>query len=72
MSIIVEWNNHKGISIQVKEEDMEVFKELVNRACNCWDKAPATIKTFADHITNKNTSLQDYHNISTSKPRPDQ
>lgn len=32
-------------------KDIELFKQLVNRAMNCWDTAPAELKEFADRVT---------------------
>lgn len=61
-----------GINIiTVSDNDMPVFKQMVNRAMNCWDKAPPELKSFADRLTS-GKELQDYHNISAPKPRPDQ
>lgn len=57
--------------IMIDNENVQMFKEMVNRALNCWDKAPAELKSFADRL-NKGHELQDYHNISQPKPRPDQ
>lgn len=34
------------------ETDIELFKELVRRATNCWDTAPPQVKEFADLVTN--------------------
>lgn len=33
------------------DEDIQLFKQLVNRAMNCWDRAPAKIKEFGDLVT---------------------
>lgn len=43
-----------------EKEDIEKFKELVQRATNLWPDAPPTVKEFADVITSGN-SLQDYY-----------
>lgn len=60
-----------SVLVTIPTKQLESFKELVNRGANCWDKAPAGIKEFADILMNGH-SLQDYHNISDPKPRPDQ
>jgi hypothetical protein len=31
--------------------DIEFFKQLVQRATNCWDNAPVSILEFADVVT---------------------
>lgn len=33
------------------EKDWKLFQQLVNRAMNCWDRAPATVKEFGDMVT---------------------
>lgn len=58
-------------AVFIQDEDLAHFKEMVNRACNCWDKAPPVIKEFADKITTGQV-LQDYYNITQPRPRPDQ
>lgn len=61
-----------GINIiTVSDSDMYDFKQLINRGMNCWDKAPPKLKSFADRLM-LGKELQDYHNISMPKPRPDQ
>lgn len=63
---------HGGsIIVIVSPSELEMFKELINRGMNCWDKAPPELKSFADRLM-VGKELQDYHNISVPKPRPDQ
>lgn len=45
--------------IFIPKEHAEAFKQLVNRAMNCWDRAPAELKEFADMVT-EGKILQDY------------
>jgi hypothetical protein len=49
-----------GFSIIVEQEDVKDFKEMVNRAFNCWDTASPELKVFADKITHGKI-LQNYH-----------
>lgn len=35
----------------VGSADIAFFKELVQRAVNCWDKAPVSVLEFADLVT---------------------
>jgi hypothetical protein len=46
--------------------DMVGFKELVQRGANLWPDAPASIKSFADIVTNGQV-MQDYNNLPLSK-----
>lgn len=46
--------------------DMVGFKELVQRGSNLWPDAPASIKSFADMITN-GREMQPYANQPLSK-----
>lgn len=41
-------------------DSIEQFKQLVNRAMNTWDRAPAELKEFADMVT-VGKILQPYH-----------
>jgi hypothetical protein len=49
----------QSISITIEGDDIEKFKELVQRGSNLWPDAPASIKEFADQVTT-GTVLQDY------------
>lgn len=46
-------------TIDIHADSMEAFKEMVQRATQCWPDAPAEIKHFADEITN-GAPMQDY------------
>lgn len=54
--------------IAVQAESESAFKQLVNRACNCWPDAPAEIKEFADNVI-EGRVLQDYRAQEHTKPR---
>jgi hypothetical protein len=71
MSSIFVSNQETGTVLIIHPEELEVFKEMVNRAMNTWDKAPPELKSFADRLL-VGHELQDYHNISSPVPRPDQ
>lgn len=45
-------------------EDIQLFKDLVNRAMNCWDRAPAKLKTFGDIVT-EGKVLQKYEDLGS-------
>ena len=47
------------IQILIDKNSLIAFKQLVNRAMNTWDRAPAELKVFADMIT-EGKVLQDY------------
>lgn len=47
------------VSVEVPPEDTAAFTELIQRGANLWPDAPATIKEFADKVTNGKV-LQDY------------
>lgn len=46
--------------ITLDGSDMAAFKELVQRATNCWDNAPPEIKHFADMVIH-GKPLQNYY-----------
>lgn len=48
-----------GYSIVIEEESIPGFKEMVNRAFNCWADAPPELKSFADKVTHGRV-LQNY------------
>lgn len=55
-----------GFTIVIDQhEDMQAFKQLVQRGANLWPDAPAAIKEFADLITNGQI-LQEYSKQDTS------
>ena len=55
------YNPPVELTVRITEkEDIEKFKELVQRATNLWPDAPPAIKEFADVVTSGN-SLQDYY-----------
>lgn len=45
--------------------DMVSFRELVQRGANLWPDAPASIKSFADFITN-GKEMQPYASLTSS------
>lgn len=47
------------MQIDLSGEHIEMFKQLINRAMNTWDRAPAELKAFADMVT-EGEVLQDY------------
>lgn len=71
MSIRLNMTPGNSTQICIDTKELEMFKELINRGMNCWDKAPAELKSFADRLI-VGHEQQDYHNISLPKPRPDQ
>lgn len=48
------------MQVDISGEQIEQFKQLVNRAMNTWDRAPAELKEFADMVT-VGKILQPYH-----------
>jgi hypothetical protein len=55
------WHSHvtNDTHITIAGDDVSNFKDLVQRGANLWPDAPASIKEFADKVTN-GTVLQDY------------
>lgn len=39
------------IRIEITEESIDQFKQLVDRALNCWNSAPADLKSLGDLLT---------------------
>ena len=39
------------LRIEVTEESLPIFEQLINRALNCWDSAPQEIKELGDMLT---------------------
>jgi hypothetical protein len=37
--------------LSITQESIPQFKELVNRALNCWDRAPKDLKDLGDMLT---------------------
>ena len=56
----------KALEIKIEEESLGSFKKLIQRGANLWPDAPASIKEFADVITNGRI-LQDYKSQDSSK-----
>ena len=50
IAVIAETGNSRFIEF-FTEEDWQLFQQLVNRALNCWDRAPAKVKEFGDMVT---------------------
>ena len=46
------------------EEDWKKFQILVNRAMNCWDRAPADVKIFGDMVT-EGKVMQKYEDLGS-------
>lgn len=55
-----------AVHVHIYDENIEMFKELVQRATNLWPDAPAEIKEFADLVTNGRI-MQDYRAQSATK-----
>lgn len=54
-----------GMTIHITtQEDVQLFKDLVNRAMNCWDRAPARVKEFGDIVT-EGKALQKYEDLGS-------
>lgn len=51
----------------VGAESIALFKQMVRRANNCWDTAPAEMKEFSDVVT-EGRILQDYQAQSPLTP----
>lgn len=45
------------------EQSLKEFRELVNRALNCWDQAPKDLKELGDILTHGRIT-QDHSSIS--------
>ncbi len=55
-----------GIHISVTEESIPHFEQLVQRALNCWDSAPAEIKELGDMLTHgKVTQAYQYRPVKS-------
>ena len=66
MSLIVTHNpeiHHMAVDV-VGPEDIQLFKDLVNRALNCWDRAPLHVKEFGDLVT-EGKLMQEYHKLAS-------
>jgi len=50
------------------KEDLALFKELIRRGANVWDRAPPQIKAFVDMVTVGEVQ-QDYY-AQENIPRP--
>lgn len=44
-------NSLQHLRIEVTEESLPNFEQLINRALNCWDSAPAELKELGDMLT---------------------
>lgn len=44
-------NSLHFLRIEVTEESLPIFEQLINRALNCWDNAPQEIKELGDMLT---------------------
>lgn len=44
-------NQDHLIRLEITEASVPLFKELVNRALNCWDSAPKELKELGDMLT---------------------
>lgn len=45
-------------------EDIQLFKDMVNRAANTWDRAPGHMKHFMDIVT-EGKALQKYEDLGS-------
>ena len=39
------------LRLEITEESLPLFKQMVDRAMNCWDSAPKDLKDMADMLT---------------------
>lgn len=59
--------HYRGAKMKIEiegEEDIKLFQQLVNRAMNCWDRAPAKLKAFGDIVT-EGKVLQNYTDLGS-------
>lgn len=52
----------------VGNRDVELFKQLMLRATNCWDGAPPQVKELADLVCEDGKILQDYWMQANKSP----
>lgn len=61
-------NTPHFLRIEITEESLPLFQELVNRALNCWDSAPKDIKDLGDMLTHgRITQDHTYKPINTKQ-----
>jgi RNAse (barnase) inhibitor barstar len=54
--------------ISVTEESMDNFKQLIDRALNCWDSAPQELKELGDMLTHgRITQPHEFQPINTKQ-----
>lgn len=63
IAFIAETPNSRYVEF-FSEEDWKLFQQLVNRAMNCWDRAPAKLKVFGDMVT-EGKVLQNYTDLGS-------
>lgn len=59
--------HHLVIDI-VGKDDIELFKVAMNRALNCWDRAPGHLKEFGDLVT-EGKVLQNYVSLASEQKK---
>lgn len=63
-SLLPEYRGNRMIVTVIGDEDIALFQQAINRAANCWDRAPAKFKTFADIVT-EGRELQKYEDLGS-------
>lgn len=54
------------LRIEVDQESIKSFRQLVDRALNCWDNAPKELKDFGDMLTHGDvTQDHEYKKMNT-------
>jgi hypothetical protein len=53
-------SNLDGLHISITSESIPDFKAMVDRALNCWDRAPPDLKQLGDLLTHGRVT-QDYN-----------
>lgn len=55
------------LQLTITGESISEFKELINRALNCWDSAPADLKSLGDMLT-QDHEIQKINSRKESNP----
>lgn len=58
-----------GMYIFIENSSRANVQELISRALNTWDQAPAELKIMGDKVCNNGVVLQDYEAQEHAKPR---
>lgn len=61
-------NSPHFLRLEITEESLPIFQQLINRALNCWDSAPKDIKDLGDMLTHgRITQDHTYKPINTKQ-----